>query len=133
HELLPLLERAYNPRVREALGRLAEQAADWQDGIQGWAGELLTGCELPRAGTFVVLSAPRVEAESAARVRALWRAVWYREGWPRGEMGYREWERLAEIAAGRRTALDLPGGIRVRRTGRVIQAGPVGINPRERE
>jgi hypothetical protein len=41
-----------------------------------------------------------------------------------GEMGYREWTRLADFCQGDRRGLQLPGGIRVRRKGRVIQAGP---------
>jgi tRNA(Ile)-lysidine synthase len=124
HELLPLLTRDYNPRVREVLGRLALQAADWHDEIEAKAAELLRRAEQPRAGALVVLDAELLECSTAAQVRGLWRYLWERERWPRREMGYREWERLARLCLGGPRALDLPGGIRVRRHRRVIQAGP---------
>ena len=55
HELLPLLARQYNPRVVEALGRLAAQAADWRRDQAAIAAELLRlRAELPRAGPVLV-------------------------------------------------------------------------------
>jgi hypothetical protein len=58
------------------------------------------------------------------RRRAAWRWLWEREGWPRRAMGFREWDRLAVLCRGGPAALDLPGGVRARRRGSVIQVGP---------
>jgi tRNA(Ile)-lysidine synthase len=124
HELLPLLAREYNPRVREVLSRLASQAADAYLALGDAAVELLDQASKPSAGRIEVLDAKVLAEAPAVVVRRAWRLLWSAKGWPMGEMGYREWTRLAELAQGRRSALDLPGGIRVRRKGRVIQVGP---------
>jgi hypothetical protein len=57
-------------------------------------------------------------------LRLLWWHVWKREGWPRQEMGYDEWDRLAALCHDGPAALDLPGEVRARRRGSVIQVGP---------
>jgi len=44
HELLPLLAREYNPRVREALLRVAEIQRDEGDFLDGLAGDMATRC-----------------------------------------------------------------------------------------
>ena len=47
-----------------------------------------------------------------------------REGWQRGEMGFVESERLADLVEAEAGAHDLPGGVHARRSGRVVQIGP---------
>ena len=49
--------------------------------------------------------------------------MWAREGWPVGAMGFGAWERVAAAALGEAAATDLPGGVRVRRRGAVVQVG----------
>jgi tRNA(Ile)-lysidine synthase len=49
--------------------------------------------------------------------------VWQREGWPMSEMGFDAWDRVAAVACGEATAADLPGGLSIRRRGRVVQVG----------
>jgi tRNA(Ile)-lysidine synthase len=124
HELLPLLARDYNPRVRESLGRLADQAAEWSREMDDAIAALLREVERPRAGSVVVLDADELACAAQLYIRGVWRRIWEREGWPRGEMGRDEWGRLAGLTMGLVPALDLPGGIHVRRKERVIQAGP---------
>jgi len=124
HELLPLLAREYNPRVREVLSQLASQAAEAHLALRDTAAELLVCAQKPPAGRLEVLDARALADAPAAVLRRVWRLLWSNKGWPMGEMGYREWARLAELAQGGRSAIDLPGGIRVRRKGRVIQVGP---------
>jgi tRNA(Ile)-lysidine synthase len=123
HELLPRLTE-YNPRATEVLGRLAEQAADWRRELEEAAEGLLRAGERPRAGALLVFDAATLAAAPPHRLRLLWRHVWEREGWPRRDMGFREWDRLAELCRGGPAAIDLPGGIRARRRGAVIQVGP---------
>jgi tRNA(Ile)-lysidine synthase len=124
HELLPLLVDRYNPRVRDVLCRLAAQAVEWQQTSRGLREDLLRRSELPRAGGQLVFDREVLAREPTHRVRELWRMVWEREGWPRREMGYREWDRLAGLCRGGPKALDLPGGLRARRRDRVVQVGP---------
>jgi tRNA(Ile)-lysidine synthase len=124
HELLPLLAEKYNPRVVDVLGRLATQAADWRWDQAAAADELIRIAERPRAGPLLVFDRAALAAAPRRRRRALWRRVWEREGWPRQAMGFREWDRLARLCSGGPAALDLPGGVRARRRGMVIQVGP---------
>jgi tRNA(Ile)-lysidine synthase len=123
HELLPRLAE-YNPRVTEVLGRLAEQAVDWRPELEAAAEELLRAGERPRAGPLLVFDAVTLAAAPPHRLRLLWRRVWEREDWPRREMGFEDWDRLAGVCRGELAAIDLPGGIRARRRGAVIQVGP---------
>ncbi len=125
HELLPLLVRDYNPGVADALARLATQAAEWQDCENGRLDELLCACERPRAGDRLVFDGNALAAVSRGRLRGLWRRVWRREDWPRDGMGFREYDAVAGLCLGEAKALDLPGAIRVRAVGAVVQAAPV--------
>ena len=62
-------------------------------------------------------------------MREMFRIVWEREGWPMGEMGYEDWERLNQIIHQKINAHDFPGRIRARRKGGVLQVeilGPIG-------
>ncbi|HEY1376722.1 MAG TPA: tRNA lysidine(34) synthetase TilS [Gemmataceae bacterium] len=124
HELLPHLARHYNPGVVAVLGRLAAQAADWRRDQVTAAEMLLTAVERPRAGPLLVFDRAALAAAPRRRRRAVWRRVWQREGWPRQGMGFREWDRLAGLCRGGPAAVDLPGGVRARRHGPVIQVGP---------
>ena len=130
HELLPLLARDYNPRVAEALCRLADQAAEVSEAEEALAAELLARAERPRAGAEVVLDAEILGRAAGRVVRGLLRQLWRREGWPRGEMGAADYRRVADLAADVGGAHDLPGGVRARRRGRVLLIGMTqGVTP----
>jgi tRNA(Ile)-lysidine synthase len=122
HELLPLLAERYNPAVVSILCRLAGQADEARREAEEAAAALLREAELPRAGAVLVFEARRLGRAPRRLVREVFRLVWRREGWPLGEMGFREWDRVAAVALGEVPAVDLPGGVRVRRRGRVVQA-----------
>jgi tRNA(Ile)-lysidine synthase len=124
HELLPLLALEYNPRVKEVLAGLASQAAEAHAALVGAAAELLERARKPPAGEMEVLDAKVLADAPAAVVRRAWRLLWTSKHWPMGEMGYREWTRLAELCRGGHRALDLPGGVRARLRENVIQVGP---------
>jgi tRNA(Ile)-lysidine synthase len=124
HELLPLLALEYNPRVKEVLAALAGQAAEAHAALVGAAAELLERARKPPAGEIEVLDAKVLADAPAAVVRRAWRLLWTSKHWPMGEMGYREWTRLAELCRGGHRALDLPGGVRARLRENVIQVGP---------
>ncbi len=125
HELLPLLAGRYNPAVSQVLGRLAEQAAELYRQEEEAARALLVAVELPRAGDLLVFDRGRLAAAPRHRAREALRLAWEREGWPAGAMGYLQWDRLAGLAHGEATALDLPGDIRACARGRVVQLGPI--------
>jgi tRNA(Ile)-lysidine synthase len=125
HDLLPHLVRHYNSRVVEILGRLAAQAVDWRRDQATATEDLLRRAERPRAGTILIFDRATLALAPKRRRRALWRAVWAREGWSRLGMGFREWDRLASLCRGGPVAIDLPGGLRARRRDSVVQVGPI--------
>jgi tRNA(Ile)-lysidine synthase len=123
HHLLPLLAAEYNPEIVAVLTRLAEQAEEAYAAEEGQARALLAAVERPRAGPLLVFDQGPLAAAPRHRVRETFRLAWEREGWPMGEMGFDAWERVAAVALGEAAAADLPGGVRVRCRGRVVQVG----------
>jgi tRNA(Ile)-lysidine synthase len=123
HELLPLLADRYNPAIRSLLCRLAAQADEAFQDEQAIALALLTAAERPRAGRQIVFDAECLVAANDRALRAMLRLVWEREGWPRDDMGFEAWERLAEQARGRGTATDFPGGVQASHKGRAFLLG----------
>jgi tRNA(Ile)-lysidine synthase len=123
HELLPQLAREYNPAIASLLGQLAEQASQAYQNQEAKVHDLLVEAERPRAGNLLVFAAPRLVAEPRHLIREVFRQVWTREGWPLAAMGFREWDRLAAVTCGETPAVDLPGGVRVRRRQHVVQIG----------
>jgi tRNA(Ile)-lysidine synthase len=124
HELLPRLEAANNPAIVPLLCQVAKQAAESFAAVRRQARRLLRSCELPPAGPMRVLDAEQLSAAPRNLCREALRQLWQRERWPRDRMRYADWDRLAAVAAGEITAVDLPGKIRARCRGRVLQVGP---------
>lgn len=122
HELLPLM-RSFNPAVVSVLGRLAEQVDEEFTEQARVTGELLKAVELPRAGTCVIFDGLAVAKLHRSMLRSLLRMVWQRENWPASGMSFAHWERAAAVATGELTAVDFPGGVSIRRIGKVVQAG----------
>jgi tRNA(Ile)-lysidine synthase len=123
HELLPLL-RTFNPEIDQALGRTAAQADEVYAGIEQVAAALLRAAERPRVGRVAVLDRAGLEGVAAHCLRELLHLVWEREGWARGGMTLDHWQRAADVVQGRVPAWDLPGGIRIVGTARVVRIGP---------
>jgi tRNA(Ile)-lysidine synthase len=124
HELLPYLERGYSGNIVAVLCRLAKQAEARYARVKGNAEILLASAERPRAGEMLVFDRHQLSQAPRALVREAFRLVWEREGWPLARMGFQEWDRLAAVAFGEASAVDLPGGIRAVCRDRVVQLGP---------
>lgn len=123
-QLLPLLEREAHPHLQDRLARLADQARAWKRFERWQADPILAAAELPRVGDLCIFDANRMAACDAEALRLVGRRMWQRERWPRGEMTAEHWQRFADIARGLIKAVDFPGGIRARHTGRVVRVGP---------
>jgi tRNA(Ile)-lysidine synthase len=121
-DLLPLLARDYNPQVSESLARLGREAVAWRRAQMVGIARRLRAAELPKAGNAVVFDRTNVEALSRHTLRALWAAIWQREGWPLQQMGYRDFQRIAQWSRSGSAALELPGGVRLSRRERTIVA-----------
>jgi tRNA(Ile)-lysidine synthase len=124
-ELLPYLAERYNPAVATALARLAEQADEVFQAEEAAAVSLLSAAELPRAGKLLVFDRTRLAVAPRRLTRAALRFAWAREGWPSDDKNYEAWDRLAGLVHGESGGLDLPGRIRARLRGQVLQVGPI--------
>lgn len=129
HELLPQLARHYNPRIVEALTRLATQADAWREVIDDLV-EPLVAKSLRRAdATSCEIDCAPLAQAPLCLVQAAMIAAWKRCGWPQQAMGYDEWESLATMAVdGPSTPIMLPGSIRAQRSGTVLVLTRAGRN-----
>jgi tRNA(Ile)-lysidine synthase len=123
HELLPLL-RSFNPAIEDALARTAMQANEVFEDIEDAAAELLRSAEHARVGATVILDRRAIQSVPAPMLREVLHLVWEREGWSRNGMTLAHWQRAAEVALGGVPACDLPDGIRIIGTARVVRVGP---------
>lgn len=128
-ELLPLLERDYNPNVRDALLRLSKVAATADDWLQHQAWRVLSniarqiegGVEIPLSHLRHLRSGPDLH------LRYFLMGLWRQQGWPQQDMSYEKWEQLAAFA---RTPADqrdpperqtYPGNVRAEKQGGVLR------------
>jgi tRNA(Ile)-lysidine synthase len=118
-QLLPLLEREYNPHISEALRRLGRQAAESQAALDALAVELLERVLETGDRDECRLKWRPLAAAPRHLVREVLAQLWRRQGWPRQKMGFDQWEDLARIAL-QGGAATFPGKIEVRREGRQV-------------
>lgn len=127
HELLPLLREKFNPDIDNALARLSGLAGDAQRIIEQIADELLDRCLGRRAAPncasgSVTLNLGPIKDADRHLIRELFIALWRRQDWPLQDMGFAEWNALAEMAKSateRRVSTAkgmFPGGILVERS-----------------
>jgi tRNA(Ile)-lysidine synthase len=117
-QLLPLLERDYNPRVREALLRLAQIAGQADECLQQQAAALLSAA-VKSVANRVEIDLRSLADVHPAVVRQLLLGIWQQQGWPLQNMSQDKWHELAELicASDVRLAQDFPGSIRAERRG----------------
>jgi tRNA(Ile)-lysidine synthase len=116
HEMLPVLRERFNPRVDDALLRLAEQAREAHDMIAGIAAEVASACVRVESAAVVAVrvdvECERLRAMPPLLAREVCKIAWQQAGWPLQAMGFDEWQQLAEfIHAERDSPLNLPGSI----------------------
>lgn len=119
HQLVPLLQEQFNPKVEDAILRLGQVAGEVADWIHLQATRLLEETAFPEGKTWV-FRADRLAGEPRFLLRELFRLLWIREGWPQQPMGQAEWELLAQAIPEARSApygkvarWTLPGAILV--------------------
>lgn len=123
HELLPVL-RTFNPAAETVLGRLASQADEVYRDVEADAESLLAAAERAEAGPTVVLDRAVLNGVAEHRAREMFVVLWSRRAWPRDGMTHAHWDRVLDVVAGRAPAWDLPGGLRVTASARVVRIGP---------
>jgi tRNA(Ile)-lysidine synthase len=128
HVLLPLLEREFNPQVREALLRLAQISAQEDYFLDQHAEALLVFDARMRTipGGVSLDAAPLAAAEPNLARHALM-LVWTMQHWPLQDMSLAKWEELRQLAiADESTSApplkrDLPGRIRAEKQAGVLR------------
>src|SRR5581483_4783223 len=115
-QLLPQLERDYNPRVRDALLRLADIAAQSNDFLDQQAESVLSVAARCISGGLE-LEIKRMAHLHPAIIRHVLFLVWQQQGWPLQDMTFERWQQLVQwcqsstVVAARGEVF--PGGIRV--------------------
>lgn len=120
HELLPWLRQAFNLQVDQALLRLAEQAGELQEMLQGQLQEAMESATKEIATGGVQISAPALAKLHVWMQREVVRHAWKECQWPLRGMGAAEWEMLRKmvlVESAEVKRMDLPGGIRAEKKG----------------
>lgn len=122
HEILPLLRTKLNPRVDEALLRLAQQATDAQAAMTALVHEWLPEAILDRQPHSVRLNQSSLQGRSIGVLREFFGQLWQLQEWPRQDLSFEHLHQLAEMVAEYRPhRLSLPGHIEAISRGRVFE------------
>jgi tRNA(Ile)-lysidine synthase len=118
HDLIPGLAAESNPRIVEALARLAGHAASAEARLRPARDAMVRRVLVGETADVLTLDRTALRGLRAGdRVEAL-RSLWSRKGWPEASMDARRWRRLAGFAAGGEAgALDVAAGVRASLTG----------------
>lgn len=125
-ELLPVLEREFNPRVRESLLRLSQIAGQAEDFLEQQAEAVLGACARRCAGG-IEFDVKRMAHLHPVLVRQALQIAWREQGWPMQDMSYEKWEGLLALIVnsdrtnGQLSPQVLPGGVRVERRGEFLK------------
>ena len=118
HQLLPLLTEQYNQNIRESILRLGQLAAESQQVTDRLIEPLLEIVGIFDSSDRVRVNCEGWKTSDAAIVRATLVAIWRRQGWPLGDMGFREWERLSDLAVEEDgSPIEMPGAVRAHKEG----------------
>jgi len=119
-EILPRCHAGPYPVATTGLVRLGSQAAALAGAIRSAAEHLLQSLSRRQPDGSIVIRGAALGMLDRHLVAEIFVALWERQAWPRRDMTARHYAQLAEMAAaadkaGIPLAVDLPGGIRVRR------------------
>ncbi len=107
-ELLPMLREMFQWDVDQSMLRLSALAGEAQSAIEELAGGLLDSAASPGTIAAMVPATPGLGARVIVKtavlgpvdrhlIREMFIALWRREGWPQQNMGFVEWDALAEM------------------------------------
>jgi tRNA(Ile)-lysidine synthase len=118
HELLPLIEREFNPRSKDALFRLATIAQDVSTVIQQRVDQLLVSSLRETAKREIQIECSSLNGVEPFLIRELLARIWQQQKWPQREMTQEKWNKLVEMTgmAGVDKKMMLPGEITAQRS-----------------
>jgi tRNA(Ile)-lysidine synthase len=126
HELLPLLEREYNPHVRAAISRVSQLAGEADAVLDHQAGQIAQHAARQVPGGME-LECTLLLHESEVLSRYVLIHAWRQQGWPLQDMGFEKWDQLLAYVrapvSGRTNppVQTFPGGIRAERDGTLLR------------
>ena len=123
NELLPLLEREYNPNVRNSLTNLSTLAAMASAEIDSLADAVLRQTIFRQSDDELILTRQPFRSASQYITMECFRKIWTQRGWTQQAMGLKQWTLLAQMAQSE-TILPpyvFPGAVRVRVTEELIK------------
>lgn len=120
NDLLPLLERDYNPQVGNAIARLSSQARESSAWIEESARELFERVCSVVDSKEVRIRCDVIRDTAPVLLRAMLRRVWREQRWPERKMGFDEWNSLASLIESGEAGRDFPGGVNASRKRAVL-------------
>jgi tRNA(Ile)-lysidine synthase len=122
NELLPMLRSEFSANVDESLERLAEQAREVNEFIEGQASQLLEKSYEWATPMGFAINISTLNVNTPLLITETLRLAWRRAGFPEQAMTHSWWCQLAELAAksASNAILNLPGNVRVERAGDVL-------------
>lgn len=99
HDVLPWLEERGFESVKESLMRLSAQASDFQESLDWVANEVLDRAIVECSPEACELSVEDLSFLPRHLLREVFVQLWRRQDWPRQEMGFADWDRLAALVS----------------------------------
>lgn len=94
HDLLPLLETQFNPQIKSALCRLAEQAEQTQSVCDVAGREILRESTVSHTKNSWILDCEQLAKHPVLTIRTCLRLVWTEMRWPQQKMSFQHYTRL---------------------------------------
>jgi tRNA(Ile)-lysidine synthase len=113
HELLPRLQRQFNPEVVDALLRLGALAGQSQAVIDDLVDQWRHRCMIADEPGEIQIDLGVLAGQPRCLIRELLVSLWRRQGWPMQAMGLRKWDELSELTAMPNIKQVFPGGVTV--------------------
>ncbi|SFH63580.1 tRNA lysidine(34) synthetase TilS [Planctomicrobium piriforme] len=122
HDLLPKLRAEFNPKVDEALERLAIQASDQQAAIEQLARQLLQKAVIDVQPDSIRFNRNEFATMPVAVIREALSLAWQQQSWPRQGLGFQHLDHLASMLVnGTPTKLSLPHGVEAACRGNLLE------------
>lgn len=96
-EVLPWLEQHGFDSARDSLQRLSQQASGVQASLEWVAQEVLDRAIVEQSPEACELNAEEMSFLPRHLLREVFVQLWRRQDWPRQEMGFTDWDRLAGL------------------------------------
>ncbi|WP_347489706.1 tRNA lysidine(34) synthetase TilS [Desulfoscipio sp. XC116] len=122
-ELLPTLEKKYNPNLVESLNRLSEICRDEDDYLEHQAEQVFLDARLASPGNAVCLDAGRLSVVPRALLRRVMRRAWTEVCGDQADLNYRHIEQVIAIinGGGGYRQITLPRGITFKKYYEVLE------------